>query len=386
MGVAERARQTDRSEQLAGRRLVDRRRRGRPAVQETAEVLGREDLDRVVERERRPERVRADRRLAAKRAAEEPGRDRGLEHARMPRRPQQDAVGVADDDEVPGLGRRRTEGAAHERHDCRQRVGGEPGRRLGLVEDPRRRTVDVDSGRDAALPRAYDHRAEHGRGTATAEHDLVRTAQQACPSDAVRGQVHCGPGTVHGLRPGQIYTPPPAPGARCPRCDLRRGREARRPVAGAGGFGEDRPQRAERTAMTNRATEAYTVASREDAIDFMADYPEYGEQRWYTSAIAADQVSFSWRRMRPRTGGRESYGHRHPGQEEVYFVISGIVTFKIDDDVFQARPQTGVRVAGDASRSAHNDPDDEAELLIFSPRLDEPPTEKQDDFWPSGSG
>jgi len=115
----------------------------------------------------------------------------------------------------------------------------------------------------------------------------------------------------------------------------------------------------------------------------MADYPEYGEQRWYTSALAAEEVSFSWRRMLPGTGGRGSYGHRHPGQEEIYFVISGVVTFKIDDDVFEAGPQTAVRGAGDAFRSIHNDTDREAELLIFSPRLAEPPTEKQDDFWPS---
>jgi mannose-6-phosphate isomerase-like protein (cupin superfamily) len=135
--------------------------------------------------------------------------------------------------------------------------------------------------------------------------------------------------------------------------------------------------------MTSSPADAYTVASREDAFDFMADYPEYGEQRWYTSAIAADGVSFSWRRMPPGTGGRGSYGHRHPGQEEVYFVISGVVTFKIDDDVFEAGPQTAVRVAGDAFRSIHNDTEGEAELLIVSPRLDDPPTEKRDDFWPS---
>ena len=30
-----------------------------------------------------------------------------------------------------------------------------------------------------------------------------------------------------------------------------------------------------------------------------------------------------WRLMPPGTGGRGSYGHRHPGQEEVYFVVSG---------------------------------------------------------------
>jgi mannose-6-phosphate isomerase-like protein (cupin superfamily) len=135
--------------------------------------------------------------------------------------------------------------------------------------------------------------------------------------------------------------------------------------------------------MTSGGTEAYTVASREDAIDFMADYAEYGEQRWYTDALSAEQVSFSWRRMLPGTGGRGSYGHRHPGQEEVYFVISGVVTFKIGDDVFEAGPQTAVRVPGDAFRSVHNDTDDEAEVLIFSPRLEAPPTETQEGFWPA---
>jgi mannose-6-phosphate isomerase-like protein (cupin superfamily) len=135
--------------------------------------------------------------------------------------------------------------------------------------------------------------------------------------------------------------------------------------------------------MTGSETEAYSVASREQALDFMASYPGYGEQRWYTDAVGAEQVSFSWRRMLPGTGGRGSYGHRHPGHEELYFVISGVVTFKIGDDVFEAGPKTAVRIAGDAFRSVHNDTDAEAELLIFSTRLDEPRTEKQDGFWPS---
>ena len=128
---------------------------------------------------------------------------------------------------------------------------------------------------------------------------------------------------------------------------------------------------------------SYSVAAREDAVDFMADYPEYGEMRWYADACGTEEVSFSWRRMSPGTGGRGSYGHSHPGQEEVYFVVSGTVTFKIDDDVFEAGPQTAVRIGGDAFRSVHNDTDSEAELLIFSTRLAEPVTEKQDDFWPS---
>jgi mannose-6-phosphate isomerase-like protein (cupin superfamily) len=135
--------------------------------------------------------------------------------------------------------------------------------------------------------------------------------------------------------------------------------------------------------MTTKRADGYSIAGREDALDFMTGYPEYGEQRWYTNALEAEQVSFSWRRMLPGTGGRGSYGHRHPGHEEMYFVISGVVTFKIGDDVFEAGPQTAIRIDGDAFRSVHNDTDGEAELLIFSTRLDQPQTEKQDRFWPS---
>lgn len=134
--------------------------------------------------------------------------------------------------------------------------------------------------------------------------------------------------------------------------------------------------------MTTEASGAYSVATREEALDYMAEYPGYGEMRWYTEALGTEQVSFSWRRVPPGTGGRGSYGHRHPGQEEVYFVISGTVTFKVGDDVFEAGPQTAVRVSGDAFRSLHNDTDQEAELLCFSSRLENPPGEKQENFWP----
>jgi mannose-6-phosphate isomerase-like protein (cupin superfamily) len=133
--------------------------------------------------------------------------------------------------------------------------------------------------------------------------------------------------------------------------------------------------------IKEKAADAYSIVTREHALDFMADYPGYGEQRWYSDALATEQVSFSWRRMPPGTGGRGSYGHRHPGQEEVYFVISGSVTFKVDDDVFEAGPQTAVRIGGDAYRSVHNDTDDEAEVLIFSTRVAEPPLERRGDFW-----
>ena len=134
--------------------------------------------------------------------------------------------------------------------------------------------------------------------------------------------------------------------------------------------------------MSTKKTSAYSIAGREDALDLMAEYPGYGELRWYSDALGTEQVSFSWRRMPPRTGGRGSYGHRHPGQEEVYFVLSGMLTFKVGDEVFEAGLQTAVRMTGDECYSVHNDSDAEADLIIFSTRHADPPLEKQDGFWP----
>jgi mannose-6-phosphate isomerase-like protein (cupin superfamily) len=127
---------------------------------------------------------------------------------------------------------------------------------------------------------------------------------------------------------------------------------------------------------------SYSVAKREDAVDFMADYPDFGEMRHYSAALDTEQVAFSWRQMPPDTGGRGSYGHRHPGQEEIYFVISGTLTFKVGEDVFEADPRTAVRMSGDDFYSVHNDTEADAELMIFSTRLPEPATEQQQDFWP----
>ena len=130
----------------------------------------------------------------------------------------------------------------------------------------------------------------------------------------------------------------------------------------------------------------YTIAARDDAFDFMAEYPGYGEMRSYTDALGAEQVAFTWRAMPAGTGGRGSYGHRHKSQEEIYFVVSGEVTFKVNDDVFKAGAGTAVRLSARALRSVHNDGPRDAELVLCSVRIDDPVADAvtQDDFWPEG--
>jgi len=128
----------------------------------------------------------------------------------------------------------------------------------------------------------------------------------------------------------------------------------------------------------------YSTTTREQATDFMAEYPGFGEMRSYTAGCEAEQVAFTWRLMPPGTGGRGSYGHRHKTQEEIYFVVDGAVTFKVGDEVFEAAPGTAVRIAPGAPRSIHNDGESEAQVVICSPRVDDPEadTEVEEGFWP----
>lgn len=128
----------------------------------------------------------------------------------------------------------------------------------------------------------------------------------------------------------------------------------------------------------------YTTTRREQALDYMAEYPGYGEMRSYTDALGAEQVALTWRQMPAGTGGRGSYGHRHRTQEEIYLVISGTLTFKLDDDVFEAGPGTAVRIAPSVLRSVHNDTDSPVELVICSVKVADldADTVTEDDFWP----
>ncbi len=128
----------------------------------------------------------------------------------------------------------------------------------------------------------------------------------------------------------------------------------------------------------------YKVVKREDATDWMGEYPGLGEMRSFTDALDAEQVAFTWRLMPPGTGGKGSYGHRHKDQEEIYFVTRGTVQFKLGDDVVEIGPHSAVRVGTDEFRAVHNDGPEDAELIICSIRAkgDEAEGDKLDDFWP----
>ena len=126
----------------------------------------------------------------------------------------------------------------------------------------------------------------------------------------------------------------------------------------------------------------YTIKTLDDVPDVLGDYP--GEMRMLTTGLGAEQVALTYRRMPQHTGGKGSYGHRHATQEEIYFVVSGKLQFKLGDEVVECGRGTAIRVAPEVVRSVWNDEPEDAELVIVSKRVDDPQAETDyaPDFWP----
>ena len=127
----------------------------------------------------------------------------------------------------------------------------------------------------------------------------------------------------------------------------------------------------------------YTIRRLEDVDDvFGGRYP--GEMRFLTQPLGSEQVAFTHRTMPPKSGGKGGYGHRHRTQEEIYFVVSGTLQFKLDDEVVDVPGGSIVRVAPEVVRSVWNEGPEDAELVIVSGRIDDlgADIERVEGFWP----
>ena len=127
----------------------------------------------------------------------------------------------------------------------------------------------------------------------------------------------------------------------------------------------------------------YSVVTLEQVPDVLGDYP--GEMQFITGPVGAEQVALTYRRMPQHTGGKGSYGHRHKTQEEIYFVLSGRLQFKLGEEIVEAQKGTAVRVAPEVARSVWNDEPEDAELIIVSKKIDDPHADSEQvaDFWPA---
>jgi mannose-6-phosphate isomerase-like protein (cupin superfamily) len=127
----------------------------------------------------------------------------------------------------------------------------------------------------------------------------------------------------------------------------------------------------------------YTIRTLDEVPDiFGGQYP--GSMRSLTAHLGNEQIAFTHRVMPPKSGGKGGYGHRHKTQEEIYFVITGRLQFKLGDEIVEVDGGTAVRVAPETVRSAWNDGPADAELVIVSVRLEDPRADGElvEGFWP----
>lgn len=127
----------------------------------------------------------------------------------------------------------------------------------------------------------------------------------------------------------------------------------------------------------------YTIRTLDEVPDaFGGRY--LGMIRFLTGPLEAEQVAITHRHMPPKSGGKGGYGHRHKTQEEIYFVVSGRLQFKLDEEVLEVNGGSAVRVAPEVVRSVWNEGPADAQLLIFSLRVADvrEDAEMIENFWP----
>jgi len=95
-----------------------------------------------------------------------------------------------------------------------------------------------------------------------------------------------------------------------------------------------------------------------------------GSVRKARRALGAHAFGFNYFILPPGSSGRE-HSHEDSNQEEVYFVVTGSGTMRIDDEEIELRPGRFVRVDPAATRLPVAGPDG-LEFIAFGAPLDAP--------------
>jgi len=88
------------------------------------------------------------------------------------------------------------------------------------------------------------------------------------------------------------------------------------------------------------------------------------EARVARSALGAEQTGVTHFRLRP--GMRSPFSHRHAEAEEIYVVLSGYGSIKLDDQIREVRPLDAIRIAPHVARAFEAGPEG-LEFIAFGP-------------------
>ena len=129
------------------------------------------------------------------------------------------------------------------------------------------------------------------------------------------------------------------------------------------------------------AKAAYTLVNLKQVEDMA---PKFGlspglESRFARTPLELEKSGISYFRVAP--GFRAPFGHTHSEQEEIYLVVSGSASVKLDDDMVELSEWDAVRIPPGTMRGFEGGPEG-AELIAFgAPSNENRDLEMVQDWW-----
>ena len=95
--------------------------------------------------------------------------------------------------------------------------------------------------------------------------------------------------------------------------------------------------------------------------------------------IDAENLGISYQRLAPNV--RQTFGHKHAEQEEIYVIVDGGGRVKLDDEIRDVEQWDAVRVSNDTIRCFEAGPNGLALLAVGAPFKGKNDAEMLDGWW-----
>jgi mannose-6-phosphate isomerase-like protein (cupin superfamily) len=121
---------------------------------------------------------------------------------------------------------------------------------------------------------------------------------------------------------------------------------------------------------------------REDVEDMAAGRMPPGiEAHFAKQALDCEKSGVTYFKLGPDF--HPPFGHRHAEQEEIYVIISGSATLKVEDEAIEMGPLDAIRLAPDTVRALRAGPDG-CELIAFGAPMRQD-AEMLSGWWPDSA-